>query len=261
MKKSSEHWYDEEPTLDGIREVDYDPLDYSGYAQRHLHARRFRNRQSCLMLVVLLIFIVAGFGGTLEIRSMLNAREQTAVVYEVVENETAPSGIAALFTPEVQYWADDIVRWAQEYNVDPNLVATVMQIESCGDPQAGSGAGAQGLFQVMPFHFTEGEVMLDINTNAKRGINYLVTGLAKAEGHVGLALAGYNGGHGMIGWGWARWPDETRRYHYWGTGIYYDAASGKPSSDRLNEWLEAGGAYLCNQAAQVQSALIQNSGG
>lgn len=229
--------------------MDYDPLEISRY-------RRYRRTRHCWTILLLLIFIIAGFGATLGVRDLLRDDPDNNV--EVVQNtEFAP--ISAIFTPEIQYWRNDIYRWAQEYQIDPNLVATIMQIESCGNPQAGSPAGAQGLFQVMPFHFAEGEPMLDINNNARRGLNYLAEGLRKSEGHVGLALAGYNGGHGMISWGYARWPSETRRYHYWGTGIYYDAISGQTSSARLNEWLSAGGQFLCNQAATVQEALSANN--
>src|SRR5262245_60640765 len=64
-----------------------------------------------------------------------------------------PPTIGVLFTPEVQYWTPRILVWAARYGVDPNMLATVIQIESCGDPTVGSSAGAQGLFQVMPFHF------------------------------------------------------------------------------------------------------------
>lgn len=255
MSSYNEWYYDEEPTLTdvGIREVDYDPLSYAGYGQRPVRNLTTWRRQSCLFMVVLIIFVVTGFAGTLGVRALFQGDD--TVHYQVVPNETATSTLSPIFTDEVLYWENDILRWAADYNLDPNLIATVMQIESCGDPQAGSSAGAQGLFQVMPFHFSEGESMLDTNTNARRGLNYLVEGLKKSEGHVGLALAGYNGGHGMIGWGWARWPNETRRYHYWGTGIYYDAVSGGASSDRLNEWLTAGGAHLCAQAAAVQETL------
>ena len=44
--------------------------------------------------------------------------------------------MAALFTPEIQYWKDWIYKWSSQFGVDPNLIATVMQIESCGDPNA-----------------------------------------------------------------------------------------------------------------------------
>ncbi|HEX2908656.1 MAG TPA: transglycosylase SLT domain-containing protein, partial [Phototrophicaceae bacterium] len=84
-----------------------------------------------------------------------------------------PNNLAPLFTNEIDHWAGDIERWANENQVDPNLLATVMQIESCGHPTISSSAGAQGLFQVMPFHFTAGENQLDPNTNAKRGAAFL----------------------------------------------------------------------------------------
>jgi hypothetical protein len=102
----------------------------------------------------------------------------------------------------------------------------------------------------MPFHFAEGEDMQDPDTNAARGLAYLALGLQRSGGNAGLALAGYNGGHGMIGQDAALWPNETQRYWYWGTGIYGDAAGGQKSSARLQEWLQAGGASLCATASQ-----------
>jgi transglycosylase-like protein with SLT domain len=163
---------------------------------------------------------------------------------------SVPAALSPVFTPEVQHWAGKIADWAAQYELDPNLVATVMQIESCGAPNAVSSSGAQGLFQVMPFHFIEGDVMQDPDTNAQRGVAYLALGLARAGGNVGLALAGYNGGHGVIGRDSSLWSNETRRYWYWGTGIYEDATSRLASSARLQEWLAAGGASLCARASQ-----------
>ncbi|HLF01040.1 MAG TPA: transglycosylase SLT domain-containing protein [Anaerolineales bacterium] len=158
--------------------------------------------------------------------------------------------VSPLFTPEVRYWNDSIVRWAKDYDLDPNLVATVMQIESCGNPEAVSSSNAQGLFQVMPFHFVEGENMRDPDTNAKRGLAYLSKGLALSGDQAGLALAGYNGGHSQIAKAWSRWPNETQRYFYWGSGIYAEANAGADSSSRLAEWLKAGGAGMCARARQ-----------
>ena len=162
---------------------------------------------------------------------------------------TSPGVLSPVFTPEVQYWQDNILSWSQTYALDANLIATVMQIESCGDPNAISRSGAQGLFQVMPFHFAFGEDTLDPDTNAARGLAYLSQGLALSGNEVGLALAGYNGGHSQIGVDSRLWPDETRRYYYWGTGIYADATSGAAHSERLDEWLTAGGTSLCARAA------------
>ncbi len=162
----------------------------------------------------------------------------------------AATTLSPVFTPEVQHWAPQIQAWAALFQLDPNLIATVMQIESCGAPTVVSGSGAQGLFQVMPFHFTTGEDMQNPDTNAARGLSYLALGLQRAAGNVGLALAGYNGGHSLIGKDSALWPAQTQRYWYWGTGIYAEAVNGAASSTRLQEWLNAGGASLCTTAAQ-----------
>lgn len=165
----------------------------------------------------------------------------------------AEAALAPLFTPEVQRWSAQIVAWARAFDLDPNLVATVMQIESCGDPEARSRSGALGLFQVMPFHFGAGEDPLDPETNARAGLAYLAEALRRAGGDIAQALAGYNGGHAVIGRP-DRWSAETRRYVYWGVGIYADARRGRADSARLREWLEAGGRSLCAQAAQRISA-------
>ncbi len=163
------------------------------------------------------------------------------------------SNLAALFTPEVQRWSSEIEDWSAQYGLPVPLVATVMQIESCGDPRARSGAGAQGLFQVMPFHFAADEAALDPETNARRGLGYLARSLELAGGRVDLALAGYNGGHSRISQAAELWPDETRRYVAWGSAIYADAASGRSVSPALEAWLRAGGARLCRAASTLDA--------
>jgi hypothetical protein len=157
--------------------------------------------------------------------------------------------LAPLFTPEIQWWGESIVRWAGQYGLDPNLAATVMQIESCGDPRALSSAGAMGLFQVMPFHFYPTDNPFDPDTNAARGLAYLKRSLDAAGGNPDLALAGYNGGIGAISRPQSTWAGETQRYLYWGSGIYRDAQAGLSQSARLDEWrARAGG--LCGRARQ-----------
>jgi len=158
--------------------------------------------------------------------------------------------LAALFTPEIQFWSASLTRWATEHGLDPNLAATVMQIESCGNPGARSSAGASGLFQVMPFHFLVSENAYDPDTNALRGMNYLAKALESSGGDARLALAGYNGGISVIGRGESSWAAETIRYAYWGSGIYANALQNDSESARLNEWLAAGGASLCRQARE-----------
>jgi hypothetical protein len=160
------------------------------------------------------------------------------------------STLAPLFTPEVHSWANHRQDWAAQVNLDVNLVATVMQVESCGDPLARSPAGAMGLFQVMPYHFDHAEDPYDPDTNARRALAYLQRTLQLGAGDPSLAFAAYNGGPGVIGQSESLWPAETRRYVYWASGIYADARRGLRASPRLQEWLEAGGAGLCRQARQ-----------
>ena len=123
-----------------------------------------------------------------------SSQAETVIEQEVLEPEVQTPRIAPLFTPEVSYWEDDIIRWAEQHDVDPNLVATIMQIESCGNPRALSGAGARGLFQVMPYHFVWGENAYNPETNATRGLSYLLETLEAKNGNERLALAAYNGG-------------------------------------------------------------------
>lgn len=159
------------------------------------------------------------------------------------------TSLSPIFTREIQYWANDITRWANTSSLDPNLVAVVMQIESCGDPRALSSAGAKGLFQVMPFHFQSGEDPYNPETNALRGLNYLSRSLNTARGNVRLALAGYNGGIGVITRGEWTWASETMRYVFYGAPIYEDSLAGMASSPKLEEWYQNYGAGLCRQAS------------
>ncbi len=176
----------------------------------------------------------------------LSSFEQAQQVQE--KKLSGGSRIAPLFTAQIQYWEADIANWSQKWGLDPNLVATVMQIESCGDPQAVSRAGAMGLFQVMPYHFVSGEDPFQPGTNALRGLSYLKNALEAREGSIKYGLAGYNGGITGAKRPENVWSNEMDRYVYWGTGIYADAKNGKEHSDRLDEWLAFGGASLCKQA-------------
>lgn len=160
-----------------------------------------------------------------------------------------PGNIAPFFTPQVQHWASDIERWATAYSLDVNLLATIMQIESCGHPTISSSSGAQGLFQVMPFHFQAGEQMLDPDTNALRSAIFIRECSKYANGDVGLTLACYNGGPSVTQQSFAQWPAETKRYYVWGLGIYIDAIHNVDDSQTLDQWLLAGGVNLCNSAS------------
>ena len=146
------------------------------------------------------------------------------------ENHTASEHkLAPFFSPEVLYWEENILRWAADWDLDPNLVATVMQIESCGDLNAVSPAGAIGLFQVMPYHFIDGENPFNPETNARRGMSYLQQALQTYQTSR-LGFASYNGGIATAAKPEHQWPQETIGYVYWGTNIYQDTASAQPQA-------------------------------
>jgi len=156
--------------------------------------------------------------------------------------------IAPFFSSSVQYWNEEIQNWATEYGLDPNLIATVMQIESCGDPKVISNAGAMGLFQVMPFHFSYEDDPFDPSTNALRGLSYLSHSMNLAGQDTNLGLAGYNGGVGVIQWSPDQWYDETKRYVYWGSRILEDANADLAQSSAYDEWFASYGYWMCENA-------------
>ena len=175
------------------------------------------------------------------------------------QNHNDEGSLSPVFSPEVLQWSSDILRWSAAFNLDPNLVATVMQIESCGHPSVRSSAGAIGLFQVMPYHFLPGEDPIDPQTNANRGLAYLARGLELAGGRSDLALAGYNGGHGVITRDASRWSAETQRFVAWGGGILNDISTGSTESPSLQSWLQAGGNSLCHRASLAIASLPTTS--
>ena len=184
---------------------------------------------------------------------------ESAALPDQLPQPTWDMEIASTFRPEVAYWEDKIAEWSLEYRVKPNLIATLMQIESCGDPTAQSGVGATGLFQVMPFHFAEDEDPFNPDTNARRGLTFFAEVYSQANGDLGLAFAAYNGGATVLSQNPTSWPRETQNYQFWGSGIYEEAELGLPESPTLQDWLDSGGLGLCNQAATTLKEMEGNA--
>lgn len=91
-------------------------------------------------------------------------------------------------------------REATQAGLKPELVLSVIQIESRFDHFALSVAGAQGLMQVMPFWKREigrpDDNLMDIATNLRYGCTILSYYLKKEKGDLIRALARYNGSLG-----------------------------------------------------------------
>lgn len=99
--------------------------------------------------------------------------------------------------------------------VSPALALAVIAVESGGQPDAVSSAGAQGLMQLMPATAARFDVdtPLSPDQNIRGGIAYLDWLLGEFEGDAILALAAYNAGEGAVrrSGGVPDYP-ETRAY-------------------------------------------------
>ena len=91
---------------------------------------------------------------------------------------------------------------ATHAGLTPELVLSVMQVESNFDRYAISSAGARGLMQVMPFWLDELERpdddLFDIRTNIRFGCTILKHYLVREKGNHARALARYNGSLGQL---------------------------------------------------------------
>ena len=97
---------------------------------------------------------------------------------------------------------------ATRAKLSPQLVLSVIQVESNFDRFAISEAGARGLMQVMPFWLDElgrpNDNLFDLQTNLRFGCTILRYYLDMEQGNITRALARYNGSRGSF-----RYPSKV----------------------------------------------------
>ncbi len=96
-------------------------------------------------------------------------------------------------------WKEIIQVASTKHNLDPALIAAVIQVESGFSEEALSPKGAKGLMQVMPETGLElgATDLFDPMTNVDAGSRYLRQQLDRF-GSIELALAAYNAGPGAV---------------------------------------------------------------
>lgn len=169
----------------------------------------------------------------------------------------------------VQRWKDPISEMSKKYDIDPNLIAIIMTLESGGYSKAASSAEAQGLSQITPPTARDIAAkflkkprttydILDPRTNIEFGTAYLAYlrkefGMAKQgpdwNSTVELTAAGYNGGPGAannLDKGRGLKDLQTLAYSRDAFNMWRERhAASSPTFDR---WLERGGSTLIDKA-------------
>ena len=103
------------------------------------------------------------------------------------------------FAEEIPY-GDLIHEKAQKYNVDPALVAAVIEQESKFHSTARSQVGARGLMQLMPRtgRWMGAHDLYDPEQNIDAGVKYIKYLQKRFNGNVKQTIAAYNAGEGNV---------------------------------------------------------------
>jgi soluble lytic murein transglycosylase-like protein len=157
------------------------------------------------------------------------ARSAAAEVNQYLKQNPETAGPAANFLRNNKPFTEAdveaaIQQAAARHNVDPNLVRSVIKVESNFNPNAVSRKGAMGLMQLMPstarsLHVTN---PFDPQQNVDAGVRHLKQLLESYGGNVKLSLAAYNAGAGAVARsaGIPRFA-ETQNYVRRITNLYY----------------------------------------
>ncbi|HEX6101285.1 MAG TPA: lytic transglycosylase domain-containing protein [Thermoanaerobaculia bacterium] len=106
---------------------------------------------------------------------------------------------AEFFSAEIPYGAL-IYEKSKKYDVDPALVAAVIEQESRFRPRAKSPVGARGLMQLMPRtgRWMGARNLYDPEQNVDAGVKYIAYLDKRFNGDLKKIVAAYNGGEGNV---------------------------------------------------------------
>lgn len=105
-------------------------------------------------------------------------------------------------------YTEEIIAAANDNNIPPAYIASIIMAESSYNPEAVSSVGARGLMQIMPDtgiwiagKFGEEctpEMLFDPNVNIRYGAWYLGFLMARYDGDIRCATAAYHAGQGTV---------------------------------------------------------------
>ena len=165
--------------------------------------RRKRTRKlnalqiAVIALGAILLLGAAGFGGYL--------------IYEEAQYQRALRNYPVAYTDLIQKYAD-------QYELDPYLVQSIMRCESSNNPTAKSDVGAIGLMQIMPetgewiAHKIDPELAYSLDmledpaTSIEYGCWYLHFLSERFDGSIIEVVSAYNAGHGSV----EDWLEDAR---------------------------------------------------
>ena len=121
------------------------------------------------------------------------------------------------FTPEVLQWSDHIRRWSIEYGLQERLIAILIQVGSCGDPNYRNRVQKRyGLFAGFPRWYDIGDNLFDPEEAAAASLPVLADHLRSFD-HVRAYYAYYDGASQLISgqlWELSSYSDNAR--YLWG---------------------------------------------
>lgn len=155
-------------------------------AQHKIDLERYKMAQEVAGMQALRGYLGGGAGGGMGgMGGMMPSRQTLGSAYT-----------GAALAPDVDAL---IVKYSQEYGVDPNIARAVAMQESGGRHNVVSPAGAIGTFQLMPDTAKElGVDPHDLEQNIRGGIQYLKQMYDRYGGNLDRALYAYNWGPGNM---------------------------------------------------------------
>lgn len=199
------------------------------------------------------------------------------LIIVLIKNSSTPlkpesPDVAIKWLPgSVTRWNNSIREESDKYNLDPNLVAIIVTMESGGYAKAKSESGAQGLMQITPLtakdiaskylkkpvtHYN----LMDPKTNIEFGTAYLAflrdyfSDTDKGPDSIALVEligAGYNGGPGTaIALNKGEGLRDTQPVIYSRDALNMWRERHASSSPTFDRWKERGGSILIQKASK-----------